>query len=154
MDLLVCQARFRRFARGNYFRVVELCAHNKPTQPDQDYDALISINLPSPLQEAWMTDCNRKEFVTINKPARSKCQSKCSNTVVSYYSNSQIPATSLRCRCIALQVLSLAVSAPHDHFPRTVVVEHRSLSFVTYWGLIRTIRINHNLKVCYCNTVK
>lgn len=50
--------------------------HNKPTQPDQDYDALISINLPRPRQEARMTDCNRKEFVTINKPVRSECQSE------------------------------------------------------------------------------
>lgn len=24
-----------------------------------------------------MTDCNRKEFVTINKPVRSECQSEC-----------------------------------------------------------------------------
>lgn len=53
-------------------------AHNKPTQPDQDYDALISINLAGPRQEARMTDCNRKEFVTINKPVRSECQSECS----------------------------------------------------------------------------
>lgn len=33
-----------------------------------------------------MTDCNREESVTINKPVRSKCQSKRSNAAVSHYS--------------------------------------------------------------------
>lgn len=54
----------------------------------------ISINLPSPQQEARMTDCNRKEFETINKPARSNCKSKRTNTVTSHYTpNSLFPWT-------------------------------------------------------------
>lgn len=72
-----------------------------------------------------MTDCNRKEFATINKPARSKCQSKCSNTVASHYSNSQF-------------------FSPCDLSPRTVVVPKKNtaalphMSLFFQWGLIRT----------------
>lgn len=127
---------------------MELCAHNKPTQPDQDYDALISINLPSPLQETWMTDCNRKEFATINKPARSKCQSKCSNTVVSHYSNSQFQEVCWDAddidRFFFSLVVFLALGAPCDFSPRSVFVPKEStgdlpqMSPVKQWGLIRT----------------
>lgn len=46
-------SKIKQIAGANYSW--ELCAHNKPTQSDQDYDVLISINLPSPQQEAQMT---------------------------------------------------------------------------------------------------
>lgn len=72
-------------------------AHNKPTQPDQDYDALISINLARPRQEARMTDCNRKEFVTINKPVRSECQSECGKRC-GFCETRSFAMSSLRCR--------------------------------------------------------
>lgn len=156
VDLLVCQARFRRLQEAITARLWN-SAQNKPTQPDQDYDGLISINLPSPRQEARLTDCNRKEFVTINKPARSKCQSKCSNTVVSHYS--KFPPTSMRCRwhCMTSCCFFLCSCFSGSRCTRWSLskdccssnVEHGSPSPNVFW---HTMVLDHNQEACLGDT--